>query len=197
MCCALLVGCAVSKPVQLSDTEYINPSYSIKLKIPPAWEATKNIPADFKASFNSYNRNKIRLILANKKADGIICVLTDSTFLNINTITDHSGIKKKTEKLYKKNKTKPAPGVKEYEGIAFYPSRIYPSLIGIENFRFEDALSIRKVSVRNFIYPCRDDDTCVVIFILMSPPGSFNENNQAFLDMIDEFKKKWSQMKPS
>jgi hypothetical protein len=176
----VFVGCGQPQPM-----EYTNTNHEYNIQIPAGWSATKTIPPIVKSSFDRYHRDKIRLITTNKRADGTIVVMS---FRRGDDVTDWT--EKLTESIERRwQQTIADKTIENYT----YSSSVYdfnpPCLIAEQNFLYEDDRYRQNFLINRYVHPCREDDTCVVIFTLISPTSTYSENHAGFVKMIKKFEK--------
>ncbi|WDP91555.1 MAG: hypothetical protein HUN04_18350 [Desulfobacter sp.] len=180
--CFLFIGCEGNPPPELSETEYINYAHDFRIIIPEPWEAETDIPEERLKHLRSEG---LRVLLRNNSSDGMIIISSDKSYENLDYLKYDKSFRKATAEVYKKmGKEK---GITGYNSMAFQPFQPFPSLLGIIEFFYENETVKRRVLMKEYLHPCKGDDTCSVRFLLNSNPITFEMNEKGFNKIIEEF----------
>lgn len=198
MALLFFAGCATFPPPEIVNGRYINPRYGFSIEVPEGWCQTEKAPTWLKDTLTEDDRSQIRIMFFNNETNGLVCIMSDKPVPSIppsaldETISFDNVIPGSFQDVYtyqpmKQEFEKRKQQLIKNSYIKNYSYKIHSLKKYTEKFSYETEFNKMEVRSECILYRCREDDTCAVVFFLISDIKTFNENYAVFNKVVDSF----------
>lgn len=196
----VFAGCATFPPPEIVNGRYINPRYGFSIEVPDGWLQTEKAQTWLKDTLTEDDRSQIRIMFFNNETNGLICIMSDKTTPSVpssaldenETFSFDNVIPGSFQDVYtyqpmKQEFEKRKQQLIKNSYIKNYSYKIYSLKKYTEKFSYETEFEKMEIRIKCMMYACQKDDTCAVVFFLITDIKTFNENYAVFNKVVDSF----------